>query len=222
MSFLNQLKAQAGAVQALRNRETQTAEAAIAATETACLRTWRYLGELGAQLNVLCPPAPAFNLDGRTAWPPMKACEFRTDARQQKLGDREVFANVSMGWRIVPQAGAPIEQCVSVNFPIELERVQTRLAAANLAHDRKERRHPDSGALLSIDFDYQTALRATVMVTPAHEAALLDFRLNNVTGFETVRLRYAAAEVDEALLDEFARLLMGEPSRFVDRLRHVA
>ena len=103
---------------------------------------------------------------------------------------------------------------MSVNFPPDLERVQTRLAAGHVAHDRTEQRHPESNALLAIVFEYDLTARASVLVTADHDSARLQFRLACVNGMEIVQHSLPASQVDAATMDELARLIVGEPSRF--------
>ena len=66
MSFLNQLKSQAEALQGQRTAEDQRLGERTAQTEEACRRVLAYLQELAQQLTVIEPPGPAFSVDGRT------------------------------------------------------------------------------------------------------------------------------------------------------------
>jgi len=214
VSFLNQLKTQANALQNQATTQAQDAAANTAQTESACRIVQHYLGDLAKQLNVLMPPAARFSLDGKTPWPAMKLIGFRTDARKKTLRDKEVFDNITMGWQIVPQIGAPVGGTVSVNFPPDLERVQARLAAGNVKHDRIEQRHPEKNTLLAIRFDYMTEARGYVTVTPDHDNGRLAFRVSNANGFELVNTVWPAAKVATDMLDELAKLIVAQPSRF--------
>lgn len=215
MSFLNQLRAEAGSLQRQRGEQHVEREQGIAATERACGRVLHYLEDLARHLNVIEPPAAAFSLDGKTLWPAMKLAAFRVDARRKGLGMREVIDTLTMGWDIVPQAGAPVNASIQVNFPPELERVETRLAQGSVAHERREVRHPEKHSLLAIRFDYLTQTRGSVRIAADHDQAQLAFRLVNPSGFGTTAVSWPADEVDAALLDELARLLLSQPSRFV-------
>lgn len=217
MSFLHQLKQEAQKLQALRGQQQQSREAQVAATEAACLGLWQCFMELPRLLNVIEPPAVAWSLDGKTPWPPMKQGDFRFDARKKSLRDKQVFDYLVLGWRIVPrEAGALARARVSVNFPPELERVERRLHAGHVKHERKEQRHPETQRLQVLHFDHETAARASVLFTPDHDNARFGIRLACVNGMDIVTLQRAADEVDAALLDELARLIVGEPSRFLE------
>lgn len=215
MSFLQQLKRQAQALQTQQGVQQQGAEENTVATEVACRHVWNYFGELSRQLNVIQPAATQLGLDKRSMWPGMHMTGFRFDARKKMLRDKEVFDYLALGWQLLPRTGDVQRGRVSVNFPPDLERVEKRLAAGHVAHERIEQRHPESNALLALVFDYEMAARAGVIVTADHDAAQLHFRLACVSGMEIVQVSLAATAVTGTTLDELARLIVGEPSRFL-------
>jgi hypothetical protein len=215
VSFLNQLKSQARALQTQQEREHVDLERNTTETEQACQTILHYLRDLAGQLNVISPAAPRLSLDGKTPWPAMKLIEFRVDSRKKMLRNAEAFDYIGMGWRIVPQIGQPVGGSVRVNFPPDLKRVESRLAMGPVKHERKELRHPEKNSLLAIQFDYITETRGSLMITPDHERASIAFRLMNATGFEIINVSWLAAQVKSDLLDELAKLIVSAPQRFV-------
>ena len=215
MSYLQQLKRQAQARQAEHGVQQHGLEARTAATEAACQVVWNYLSELARQLSVIEPAAQRLGLDHKHLWPGMKQHDFRFDARKKRLRDREVFDYLALGWKLGPREGEVRRGRVSVNFPPDLERVQKRLAAGHVVHERVEQRHPESNALLAIVFEFDMAARASVMVTADHDEAVLKFRLACVGGMEVVTIELPVSQVTPARLDELARLIVGEPSQFL-------
>lgn len=214
MSFLNHLKTQASALQNRQGLQQRDLEENTARVEAASRLAAHYLDDLARQLNVLQPAAAAFTLDGRTPWPPMKLREFRVDARRKLLRGREAYDYVAMGWRVVPRTGPPAGGVVRVNFPPDLQRVESRLMMGPVKHERREIRHPEKNGLLAIEFEYLTETRGSVRITADHERGQLAFRLLNASGFGVIERTVAAPEVQAPLMDELARLLVGEPSRF--------
>lgn len=214
MSFLNQLKTQANTLQSARQEQDANLEQRRAQTEGAARTVLAYLQDLARQLNVIQPPAPAFTLDGKTPWPAMKLQDFRVDARRKMLGRDECYDYIAMGWQIVPQVGKPVGGVVSVNFPPDLQRVESRLAAGGIKHERKEIRHPEKNALQAIRFEYLTEARGSVLVTVEHEKAQLAFRLVNTSGFEVVNAPWPAARINQGTLDELAKRIVSQPSQF--------
>lgn len=215
MSFLRELKSQANALQTQKSEQGEHLERHATETETACRAVLQYFEDLAKHLNVIAPAAPKMTLDGKTPWPAMKLINFRVDARRKKLRDREVFDYVAMGWHAVPQIGDPIGGTVTVNFPPDLERVESRLAQGMVKHERTEIRHPQKNTLQAFRYDYITETRGNVTVTPDHDVATLSFRLLNLSGFGLANVSWPAAQIKADALDELAKLIVSQPSRFV-------
>ena len=215
MSFLNQLKSQAQELQSKRSADDRQFEEFTARTEQACRQIASYLDDLARQLSVIEPPGPPLSLDGKTKWPAMKLVDFRADARRKRLRDLEVFDYIGIGWRIVPRVGDPVAGVVTVNFPIEMKRVEERLMMGPVKHDRREVRDPaKKNALREVRYEYLTQTRGSISVTPDHERGLIHFRLLNTAGFEVVQTIWPAARINHELLDELAKRVVGQPSTF--------
>lgn len=215
MSFLSELKGQANALQGLRQDAQHDLIANAQACELASRVAVNYLQDLCAQLNVIQPPATGvYSLDGKQSFPPLAQLNFRCDARRKMLRNAEVFDYIGVGWDLRPATGQPVTHSVTVNFPPDLERVRQRLSIGQIQHERKEQRHPDSNKLLAYVFEYQTETRAFITITPDHDGGRIDFRVSNVGGFGVVNAAYRAEQVTQALMDELAKKLMGQASRF--------
>jgi hypothetical protein len=214
VSFLNELKLQASALENQKAQQLQDCEVNAAKTERACKLVSHYLQDLARHLSVLTPAAPRFSLDGKTHWPAMKLTGFRADARKKMLRDKEVYDYVAMGWDIVPLVGAPVPGSVSVNFPPDLDRVQKRLAFGHVEHEQKSVIHPEKNTLQAICFEYTTRARGNVTVTADHNNAQLVFRLANADGFGVATSNWPADRIDNELMDELAKLVVAQPNRF--------
>lgn len=216
MSFLNQLKTQARTLQQERSAQDRQLGEQTARTDGACRFVLSYFEELARQLNVIEPDGPAFSVDGKTPWPPVKLVDFRVDARRKTLRDREVFDYVAMGWLVVPRAGEPGTGSVSVNFPTDMTRVEDRLAMGPVKHERYEVRDFERGnALVAVRYEYVTQTRGSVLATASHERGRLQFRLLNTSGFEVVHTDVPAERIGHDLLDELAKRIVGQPNSFL-------
>lgn len=215
LSFLDQLKTQASSVRDQQAASQPDVQANTVLTEQACTEVWNYLRELGNQLNVLQPSGAHFSLDDKTPWPAMKLERFGVDSRKKLLGSKEVFDYIAMGWTLTPKMGVPVGGSVMVTYLPDVDRIQKRLTSAQVAHERKEQRHPERHNLQSVRFDYTTQGRGHVMVKAAHEQGLLVFRLSNVNGFNVLEKSVDCRAVNHALLDELAKLLVAQPSTFI-------
>ena len=215
MSFLSELKSRANALQGLQLDAQHDFMAHTQACELACRMAQSYLQDVCAQLNVIQPPAPgAYSLDGKVPFPALVQRNFRCDARRKMLRNAEVCDYIGVGWDLLPGTGLVTTHTVTVNFPPDLERVTQRLSVGQIQHERKDLRHPDSNKLLAYVFDYQTESRAFITLTPDHDAGRIAFRVINVGGFGVLNTVYPAAQVTPSLLDELAKKLVGQPSRF--------
>ena len=201
--------------QTQQTEQQQNLQVHVEATERACQTVWLYLVELSTQLNVIQPAGPKLSLDGRTPWPAMKLTDFRADNRKKRLFDKDVYDYIAINWQIVPQVDGVVAGAVSVNFPPDLERVEKRLACGGVKFERKDLRHPEKNTLQAIRYEYQTQARGYMTVTPEHDKAQLAFRLANTGGFEVLNASLPVARVQTELLDELAKLIVGEPSKFL-------
>ena len=215
MSFLSELKIRANALQGLQQDAQHDLLANTHACELACRMAQNYLQDLCAQLNVILPPAAGwYSLDGKAPFPALVQRNFRCDARRKMLRNAEVCDYIGVGWDLAPGTGQVATHSVTVNFPPDLERVTNRLAFGQIQHERKDLRHPESNKLQAYLFEYQTEARAFVTLTPDHDGGRIAFRVSNVGGFGVRSTVYPAAQVVPALLDELARMLLGQASRF--------
>jgi hypothetical protein len=216
MSFLSDLKNQAQALQTQQQGAQQDLTANTATTELACKIATKYLQDLCVQLNVIKPPAHgSYSLDGKAQFPALVLQNFRCDARKKMLRNTEATDYIGVAWDLLPSTGRVAQHSVTVNFPPDLERVAHRVAIGQVQHERKEVRHPETNKLQAYVFEYQSQSRGSIMVTPDHDRAEVAFRVANVGGFEVLNTRYPAGQVNQALLDELAKKLVGQSSRFV-------
>ena len=218
MSFLSELKTQANALQGLERGAHRDLMASTEACETACRTALAYLQDLCAQLNVIKPAAAGvYSLDGKAPFASGAAlaqCNFRCDARRKMLRNAEVCDYIGVGWDLLPADGQVATHSVAVNFPPDLARVAERLSVGHVTHERKEQRHPATGKLLAYVFDYQAAARAFITLTPDHDTGQIAFRVTNVGGFGVLNAAYPARQVNPVLMDELAKKMLGQPSRF--------
>lgn len=216
MGFLQQLKQQAQEVKSQQGTQVQALDANIKATEDACQSVHHYLADLAAQLNVIEPDARSLSLDGRTRWPAMKLSQFRFDVRKKTLRQREVVDFVALGWQMLPRVATPTPNgtpaSVSVNFPPDLERVESRLRAGQIKHARLEQRHPETRKLQAIVFEHDLAARASVLFTADHDQALFQVRLACVTGLDSQTVTLPASAITTAWLDDLAKAIVGQGS----------
>ncbi len=212
MGFLEQLKHQAQEVQSQRGAAVQHLDANVEATEQACQTLWRYLADLSTQLNIIQPPAFDVSLDGRNRWPPMKLTDFRFDARKALIRQREVIGHLTLGWQLQPHTAAPERGSVSVNFPPDLARVESRLRAGQVKHERLEQRHPDTRKLQAVVFEHDFVARAGIVFTADHDQARFQVHAACLRSMDVAQFNLAASDVTTDWLDDMAKAILGQPS----------
>ena len=145
----------------------------------------------------------------------MKLVDFRLDARKKMLRDQEVVDTISVGWHILPLQGEPGLATVDVDFVPEFERVMRNLSAGGVKFERKDVVQTDKKPKRLIRFEYMTQARGFVTVTADHDNAQLSFRLANTMGFGIQKVVWPAERMQSEFLDELAKLIVAQPSRFV-------
>lgn len=216
MSFLDDLKQQADTLRRQSHGDLAAIERSSALVESACETVWRYLDELGRQLQVLQPVSPArYAFDGRTVLGGLRFCDFAADLRKKRV-PRGPLAEVEVVERIVLMARLVSGQRLELakDFPPEIERLEARLAQAGVQCIGLPVRDPGTGRYLETRFEFTADLVAGVRVFPEHEEGRLRFVVQNLDGLASVEGSLSAHEVTTARLDELARWWVGQPQRF--------
>jgi len=228
MSFLDDLKQQATARRRQAQGDLAEIERHTALVEAACANAWRYLDELGRQLQVLQPPARArYVFDARTVLEggDLRFTDFAADLRRKRV-PRGPLAEIDVVDRIVLMArlisGRRME--LAKDFPPEIERLEARLAQAGIQCIALPVRDPHTGRFVENRYEFTADLVAGVRVLPQHEEGTLRFVVQNLDGLINVEGSLPAHEITTARLDELAKWWVGQPHRFFDgarELRHI-
>lgn len=212
MGFLDQLRQQAGALQSQQQVDIAELDRRMRIVEAASKGAYLYLMEVAKHLNVLLPRrserillGPKATIDGFTL------SNFRFDARRKNLRDHEVFDHVVMQWDA--KSGQAFQW--RFDFIGEMQRLEEKLRAGGIEYERKESRAHDDNRLLGVNYSCVADLHAHVVIEPKHDEGRIDFELRNLEPFEHKKVSYPAHEVTQALLDELAKRIVGEPHRFV-------
>jgi hypothetical protein len=218
VGFLDDLKRQADALKTQQTLDTATLARHAALVEAACKTTLQYWMELAQQLNVLQPTPPVrFSLDKSTALDGLKRCDFRVDARRKQHRGQEAFDHVVI--HALQKSGRTLS--MSKDFPPEIERLEARLRQAGITPDTQWVRHPESGRLEEVRFNFAADVTLMVRVLPNHDEGTLRFQISNFDGLETVNADFPAHLVGSDLLDHLARWLMGEPNAFLKQAQNL-
>lgn len=213
MGFLDDLKKQAGSLQAQQSGGDQALLRSTQLVEAAARTVQRYFMELAAQLDVIRPaPQRSYALDKKVVLDRPPLVDFRFDARRKILREQEVIDHVVMFCK----AHSGQEVRLSKDFVNEMELIEGRLEQAAIPHEREAVRNPDNGRLIEVRYEFVADVQLSTLVTCCHDRGTLHFKLRNLDGLETVECEFPAHAVTQGKLDELARWWVGEPHRFLD------
>lgn len=213
MGFLDDLKRQADAVKAEQQQRATVSERNLALTEAACKTVLQYWLQLAAQLNVLRPPTPArYVLDARLILSGLPTQNFRVDSRRRMLGGQEVCDHVVLRWSV--RGGQRLT--LNKDFVADIDRLEARLRQAGIQPLSTGVRDPQTGKLLSMQYELDDEIACWVRVVPEPETARLQCQLVNLESLETLQCELPAFELGVARLDELSKWIVGQPHRFLD------
>lgn len=218
MSFLDDLKQQAKAREAQLRGDLAVIERHCAQVEEACQTVWRYLDDLGRQLEVLRPTAAArYMIDPRAVLEGLVFTDFVADLRKKRvrlgpLVERDLVEHIVLSARMVSNQKVQIAK----DFPPEIERLEARLAQAGIRALGEAHRDAGTGRFIEQRYAFTADLTAGVRVLPLHEEGRLQFVIRNLDGLATIKASFAAQEVTIARLDELAKWWVGQPQHFLE------
>lgn len=215
MSFLNQLKQQADALQNRHRDDEEAFRRNAEFTDTACRAAFQYAFDLVKQLNVLHPQVPGryvfdrqHALDGRAQG--LRFQDFHIDSRRKQQRGLELVDHIVLSAIVRDGRRWQIDK----DFPNEMERLEARLGQAGIVAPRETVREPSDGRFVAARYTFDAEVRVSVRIVPDHESGNMRFTVSNFDRLETLVFEIDATRVDHALLDELARWWLGEPNRF--------
>jgi hypothetical protein len=211
MGFLDQLKSQANSL--IEEKQAQhTQLTANAETVDARMRqTFSYLNDLAKQLEIIKPPsAQAFELHGVGKFDQLALADFFADYRKKNFNDSEVFDIVTFQFK----HHSPRNLVLKKDMPHQIAQCEDALWRHNLKFQREDIRN-EAGKMRWTEFTISCSVNADASVQGDYERALLIFKLKNFERFETVTVAFHAPTFGEPLLEDFARMIVGQPNRFL-------
>lgn len=177
-----------------------------------------YLRELTEQLNILKPSVPVeYNLLNLATLDGLVWQEGRADFRLLPAASEDrLLEQVTLRYRL----GAARELRVERENPAH-ELFAAKLMEANIPYKSEEFRNARNHVERTV-FTFPCEVRAGFAFTADYERGDIRLVLRNVRRFGGVEYRLAHEALDQGTLEEMARLLMGEESRFEKMFRRTA
>ncbi len=177
-------------------------------------KAFRWLEQAITYLNGLKPPI-----------------DHRFDLGYGFVFDAPRFAHGSVGQHQRRIAGFPVLEAIDVHYEISASKPLTigvvpgwvsfaekTLDAFGLQYSSR-RLNDSDGTLCNCIFSVAPIIPARISFRVNHRSGLVTVTLVNVDRLEPVTLEFASAAIDEAVLDDLVRLVLGPDSAFLRRAR---
>lgn len=217
-SLLDKLKREAMARQMTESQRFSLQTQKKRFISDALQHAFDYFRELADQLNILKPPIPIeYQLLNLVAFDGLEWLEGRADFRllPQATEDR-LLQQATLRYRL----GAARKLTVERENPAH-EAFAKALHDAGIQCEAEEFRNARNHVERTV-FTFPCEVRAGVGFTADYEQGDIRLVLRNVRRFGGAEYRLSYEALDQGALEEMARLLMGEESRFEKMFRRVA
>lgn len=212
MGLLDQLKQQAAQTRKHKDAVATTEEDAAHLVNGRLERVFHYFRELAEQLQVIEPETPlSFPVHGVGEMSNLRLGSFSADYRRKKIGHdfSDMIDRVTLTFNYFSAQKFVVER--EESFQIErLKEYLGRYAFLFELEEKKNARGLVSGGVFVIPWQ----VRALAHVRGDEVQRRIIFVTRNIERLGEQEFVFDAEKVDEALLDEFARFLMGQPNGF--------
>lgn len=210
MGLLDDLKRQADQIRTHDSRQRAIREENVRAVDQAMHRAFHYLLELFKHLEVIKPVNPhVYAIPGVGELRDLHYVESFVDSRKKKIGEHDVYDHIDFFIKWASGANLVIER----DMPAAIERVRDLLWSVNLKFWEQESRNAQ-GSLLKCTFTVTSAMTVHFSLQADHEARRLVFLGKNALRLGADDFAVPADELNEAALEELAKMLLGQPSDF--------
>lgn len=211
MGLLDDLKKQAELVKTQQTSQHALREENLKRVEEKMAQSFQYVNELLKQLAVLKPVNPGvFSLPGIADLKNMSYAESFIDYRKKRINDRDYFDSISFYIRWGSDQILVIER----DMPAAAQKVRDALFGYRLKFEEEEIKG-QRGTATKWRFTAQSAVVTDVTFQAEHDRGGLIVTAKNLERMGIIdTFAVPAAELDEALLEEFARMLLGQPGLF--------
>jgi hypothetical protein len=217
MGLLDQLKQQADALRTQTSLKHSMREDNVRVVDEAMHKTFHYLLELFKQLSVIAPTNPVvYQIQGVGDMKNLRYIDSHVDSRKKKLGDAEVYDYIPFWVRW----GSSEQLTAERDMPPAITKLRDTLFAANVKFTEEEKRN-EQRSLQKIVFRIPVAIQVDFDCKADHENRRLAFYGKNSIRLGMDDYAVPADDVNEALLEELAKMLLGQPSELAKKYRTV-
>ena len=208
MGLLDDLKKQADMVKSEQHSQQSLLQARLKLVEAKMNQTFLYLNDLLKQLAVLRPANPmVYSIPGIGDLQNLAFAESFIDYRKKKISDRDYYDAITFFIRWSSPGNLSVER----DMPVTIQKVRDVLWEFGLKFAEEDIKKP-GGGFLKTKFTVPHTITCDVTISADHENGALVVRGKHLLRLGAEGLRIPADAVDEALLDEFAKMLIGQPT----------
>lgn len=209
MGLLDDLKKQADMVKSQQLSQKVMLEESIKLVEAKMQQTFLYLDDLLKQLAVLKPTNPTvYSIPGVGDFQNLGYAESFINYRKKRIGDKEYYDYITMfiKW------SSPENLIVERDMPAAIEKVTDALWRFGLKFGEEKIKKP-GGGFEKMKFTVPHNITCDITIKADHDNARLVVKGKHFFRLGADELLLPAGDIDEALLEEFAKMLIGQPSR---------
>ena len=211
MGLLDDLKRQADMVRTHDSLQRSNLQENVRVVDEAMHRAFLYLLELFKQLEVIKPQLPTvYEIEGVGQLKDMKYVSGFVDPRKKKFADRDVYDYMDfyVKW------ASPHNLVVERDMPTTIKKVRDMLWTSNIKATEVETK-TQFGSVGKVKFTIPVALTVNFTLKADIEGRRLLFYGKNALRLATDDFVVPADELSDEMLEELAKLLLGQRSNFM-------
>lgn len=208
MGLLDDLKKQADLVKTQQISQQTLHGDRLKLVEDKMKQTFQYAHELLKQLGIVKPTSPlVYSIPGVTEFRNLAFAESFIDYRKKKISDKEYFDTVHF---FIKWAG-PDTYTTEKDMPPAMQRIREALWLSKIKFIEEEKKNA-KGFVVGAKFIVPASVLTDVIFKADHEQGKLNFQTTHMFGLGVEYLSVPAQEINESLLDDLAKALIGQPS----------
>jgi hypothetical protein len=208
MGLLDDLKKQADMVKSQQLSHQTFLQESIKLVEGRMHQTFLYLNDLLKQLAVLKPVNPTvYSVPGVGDFHDLGFAESFIDYRKKRIGDSDYYDNISLFIKWT----SPVSLVVERDMPAAIQKVSDVLWSFGIKFTEEKIKKP-GGGFEKMKFTVPSNVTCDITISADHDNARLVAKGKHFFRLGPDELRIPAADINEALLEEFAKMLIGQPN----------
>ena len=208
MGLLDDLKKQADMVKSQQLSQMSLLQESIKLVDAKMHETFLYLNDLLKQLAVLKPTNPTvYSIPGVGDFQNLGFAESFINYRKKKIQDKDYYDFITMYIKWASPASLIVER----DMPVAIQKVTDVLWRFGLKFTEEKIKKP-GGGFEKMKFTIPSNVTCDITIAADHDNARLVVKGKHFFRLGADELRIPAGDINEAMLEEFAKMLIGQPS----------